>query len=396
MSHPLIDLNEDLRRLRDKGFNLSIHEACLVVRDIPYVTASREVRTDGILVSPLDLDGDITRQPSDHQIRFAGERPSTPDGSELHGVRPHPSAHRISAELSADFHFSNKPKRGHYLDFYEKIDSYAKHLWGPAQAIDPKCTPYTYVTVPSEDDAAPFRYLDTASGRAEISAISQKLTLEKVAIIGVGGTGSYVLDLLAKTPIGEIHLFDDDVFSTHNAFRSPGAPTLEELRARSSKVEYFAGIYSKMRDGIIPHDESLTEDNLALLDGMAFVFLCIDANPDKRAIVDGLEERGIPFIETGLGVVENNEKLTGLIRTTTSLPKHRDKVRHRIPLVESDVENEYDRNIQIADLNMLNAVLAVIRWKKWCGFYVDMKGELFSTYAVARNALINEHFIDES
>jgi hypothetical protein len=47
------------------------------------------------------------------------------------------------------------------------------------------------------------------------------------------------------------------------------------------------------------------------------------------------------------------------------------------------------QNIQIADLNMLNAVFAVIRWKKLYGFYADDEHELFTAYTIAANQLLN-------
>jgi tRNA A37 threonylcarbamoyladenosine dehydratase len=46
-----------------------------------------------------------------------------------------------------------------------------------------------------------FRYLDSASSRTRISSITGKLVLPKVAIVGLGGTGSFILDLIVKTPI---------------------------------------------------------------------------------------------------------------------------------------------------------------------------------------------------
>lgn len=52
--------------------------------------------------------------------------------------------------------------------------------------------------------------------------------------------------------------------------------------------------------------------------------------------------------------------------------------------------NEYNRNIQVADLNALNAALAVIKWKKLFGFYQDMKSEHHSQFHTATNSLINE------
>ena len=80
-------------------------------------------------------------------------------------------------------------------------------------------------------------------------AISAKLAPLRIAIVGLGGTGSYVLDLVAKTSVREIHLFDDDLFLQHNAFRAPGAASLDDLRRQLTKVQYLHDLYSKMRSG---------------------------------------------------------------------------------------------------------------------------------------------------
>lgn len=64
-----------------------------------------------------------------------------------------------------------------------------------------------------------FQYIDTNSSRANIEMINMKLERQKIAIIGLGGTGAYILDMVAKTPVKEIHLFDGDSFDQHNAFR---------------------------------------------------------------------------------------------------------------------------------------------------------------------------------
>ena len=49
-------------------------------------------------------------------------------------------------------------------------------------------------------------------------------------------------------------IFDRDSFLNHNAFRSPGAPSLDDLSRKQMKVDYLAGIYSRMRKRIIPHN----------------------------------------------------------------------------------------------------------------------------------------------
>ena len=45
---------------------------------------------------------------------------------------------------------------------------------------------------------SPFLFADTASARQLTTDLAMKLKDEKVAIVGVGGTGSYVLDFVAN------------------------------------------------------------------------------------------------------------------------------------------------------------------------------------------------------
>lgn len=44
----------------------------------------------------------------------------------------------------------------------------------------------------------------------------------------------------------------------------------------------------------------------------------------------------------------------------------------------------------MADLNALNAALAVVKWKKLCGFYYDIEREHHSTYVINTGKLSRE------
>src|SRR5690606_5159685 len=121
---------------------------------------------------------------------------------------------------------------GAYTDYYQKMTTYVAMITGPAQKLDPNVTAQTFQVIASDNPDSPFNYIDNASSRAGITEHSRKLELRKVGIVGLGGTGSYVLDLVAKTPIREIHLYDGDWLVQHNAFRSPGAASVEDLRER--------------------------------------------------------------------------------------------------------------------------------------------------------------------
>lgn len=288
--------------------------------------------------------------------------------------------------------FSAKPASPH-PDYYAKMTTYVAILSGPAQVIEPGVTAQTFPVIePENDEETPFNYIDTASSRAEINVVTAKLkNLKKVAVVGLGGTGSYVLDLVAKTPVWQIHLYDGDTFLQHNAFRSPGAPSVDELNAQLPKVTYLKNIYSKMHKGIVDHAVYLDEGNVDELQDMDFVFLCLDSGEPKKFIVEKLEEFDIPFTDVGMGIQldKDNEVLGGIVRLTTSTPQRRDHFKGSVSFAVGG-NNEYSQNIQIAELNALNAALAVIKWKKVFGFYRDMKSEHHTLYTLDVNSLVNE------
>ncbi|HLY61042.1 MAG TPA: ThiF family adenylyltransferase [Terriglobia bacterium] len=390
MSKLLIDRSPDLKKLQDEGFDIEIIDGFLLVRNIPYLNSKREIKL-GILVADLQTTGTGTAPPGDHVVRFAGEAPCDASGAVLSKVVIETKTQAINPYLTVHYRLSSRPADGStYKDFYDKMTAYVAILLSHAHAIDPTVTAQPHATVRATEDESVFEYLDTASSKYEITMASKRLEQPKVAIVGVGGTGSYVLDLVAKTPVKEIHLFDEDPFYSHNAFRAPSAASADELDAKPTKVAYFKNLYSKMRRGIFPHEYHLLASNVAELQEMNFVFLCIDASDAKKVIVEALEGFGIPFIDVGMGIELVDDSLNGMLRVTTSTPQHRDHLRARVPLAKVQAEDDYDRNIQVADLNALNAALAVIKWKKLCGFYFDFEKEHNSTYTIEANALIND------
>ncbi|WP_306598826.1 ThiF family adenylyltransferase [Geothrix sp. 21YS21S-2] len=390
MSRQLINRSQDLKNLWEEGYSLRIKSGHLLVKNVPYVNSRREILR-GTLVMKLNLAGDETARPEDHVAYFAGEQPCFEDGTEIEKIKNPAGPQTLAEGVVVDRCFSAKPQpSGFYPDFHAKVSAYVDILSGPAWRLDHTVSAKTSALVEPEVDESVFNYIDTASSRAGIALITKKLELGKVAIVGLGGTGSYVLDLVAKTPVREVHLFDGDTFFSHNAFRAPGAPTLEQLRQRPRKTAYLTEIYSRMHRGLIDHQAYLENENIDCLQGMDFVFLCLDSGPIKKALVEKLEALEIPFIDVGMGVVEAEGALGGILRVTTSTPARRDHLRGRVSFSDADGGNEYDRNIQIADLNALNAALAVIKWKKMFGFYRDLKQEHHCQYTIDGNLLLNE------
>jgi len=385
-----INRSTDLKRLRDEGFEIEVKGGYLIIHHIPYVNGNREVKF-GKLISTLSLNNDVTIKPDNHVISFMGEYPCNNDGSIITAIQHSGQQNQALFDgIVINFSFSNKPPNG-YNNYYDKVTRYAEIISAPAKSIDKTVTAKTFKVIIDTEDESVFKYIDSNSSRANIFQLNSKFKGQRVAIIGLGGTGSYILDFVAKTPVDEILLFDADEFLQHNAFRAPGAASVESLNKRLKKVHYFTEIYSQMRNGIIPYAENVTEENIELLKGVSYVFICIDNNSAKGHIISKLRDFGVVFFDVGLGVNVTDENLIGILRVTTVTPSKFDHISTRIVFDTMD-DNEYATNIQIADLNALNALMAVVKWKKMSGFYQDLKQEFNSTYTVNTSQLINEDF----
>jgi hypothetical protein len=394
MSDALINHSPDLKRLDDEGFELEIRNGHLLVHAVPYVKDDKSLAR-GILVCPLTLDpsGKTTVAPADHTIFFAGETPCHRDGSPLISIINNSTARDLGAGIQVNHYFSSKPEvTGRYDNFYDKIVAYEGHLGRPARSYDPSANARTGRKVSERGGTRSLQYPDTASARYGIGAVTDKLAVAKVAIIGLGGTGSYVLDLISKTPVREIHLYDDDQFLNHNVFRAPGTPEPGSIKDFPSKVDYFSRVYGRMHGGIVPHNARVTADNVDELQSFDFVFICVDRGSSRRTIAAGLHRLRVPFIDTGIGVGLEGDELDGCTRVSF-VPAGADwaQVEQFLPFGDDNEDDEdiYNKGIQIADLNALSATLAVLRWKRFVGFYRDQRHELNSAYMVEGNMLTN-------
>ncbi len=380
-----------LQRLTDAGYAAEIRGAHLLVHDIPHVMADRGVAraTLAFVLEPAAGSG---ANVSDHRAMWTGEYPCDRNGVRLAQIENVTHRVDLGGGTVVQHLFSSKPPCGFYRDQFEQATTYASIIANEARALDARATPLTRRAILAAEDESPFVYADSATARARIDAISRKLELAGVGIVGLGGTGSYILDLIAKTPARRIVIVDGDEMEQHNAFRAPGAVPLAELRRRPKKVDHWRAVYSEMHKGILAVPAYLDADNAHLLDGLDFVFLCMDPGPGKRIAIEHLEARNIPFIDCGMGLehVEEVDSIIGIVRVTASLPGARGHTRRRLALEVAGDEDLYARNIQVADLNMLNAALAVIRFKRFFGFYLDLEGEHHATYGVDGNRILNE------
>ena len=133
----------------------------------------------------------------------------------------------------------------------------------------------------------------------------------------------------------------------------------------------------------------MTAENLPSLLDKTFVFISIDKGAIKDTIVQFLIGHNIPFIDVGMGIEKADDCLLGHVRTTVGTALKNDHLTDCISFADDENE-EYNSNIQIAELNALNAAFAIIKWKKMCGFYHDTEHEHNSILTINSSHLLNE------
>jgi hypothetical protein len=372
MFHELVSHNDDLRRLVEKGYALSMDSNYLIVRDIPYLNERSELQVGAIVTKLVFVDQERVAL-EDHQIFFAGTVPHGLGGApipNLGGGATNLALSEACKDVVVQRSFSNKPKgTGRFEDFFEKIESYVAQISGPAIHMH-RVTPYTFRVVEGAEPNSVFKVHDTLTSRAEISDLSAKFVNDEVAIIGLGGTGSYVLDFLVKTPVRSIRGFDPDLFCVHNAFRSPGALTLTEFG--KPKAEVYQARHDNFRHGLSIERKFIDGSSGDDLIGVTFAFVCVDRGSSRAGIFDLLLSKSIPFIDVGMGLQRKQGPLRGLLRTTFFSTERGQMVREmRLADESDDPDDIYRTNIQIGELNALNACLAVIKFKQLRGFYFE-------------------------
>ena len=330
------------------------------------------------MVMSVEFPDGTATPPGDHTVWWAGKPPFRADGSSMEGdlsCGAWKEGRDLGEGLTVYMQWSIKPvtngKKRAYIDYEEKVTTYIGEVAGQADIRHPG------VLEAARTGEAPmialntrFKYIDTNTYRYGLKGIEERIEDEIVAIVGVGGTGSYLMDILAKTNVKELHLFDEDVLKQHNAFRMCGAARIEELGGSFSKVDWYRRTYSAIReDGIHVHTEELTGDRRDFLAKFTTVFIAVDDLTVRRDLQAACNELGIYHVSVGIGVEvegESNDQLGGNVKVETAFrPRHPRPVE---PPPEEGPDQAYGI-VQTTELNMLGAALAVIEWKAKVGIY---------------------------
>ena len=245
----------------------------------------------------------------------------------------------------------------------------------------------------------PFHIPNTFEARAAIAPVQDRIRDQRIAIIGLGGTGAYLLDLIAKTPVSEIHLLDSDCVDWHTFKRAPGAPTAEDIelvRAGSLlKVDYYHSKYAAFRDGIHPHP--LTVDGPQMFADFLsdhpidYAFVCIDQLTDgdsarQDGVYRAVTEAGVPFIDSGVSITLEDCAVRGAV-TTSSYDAGSDAWKDAIPNARLEGGAPGYRNVQLPEVNAAAATFAVMEWRRRTGQYVSESRSFYQKFRLEKGRI---------
>lgn len=396
MFQKLVNHNPDLLQLVEKGHAVGFDsKGYLIIRDIPYLDQDLALQWGTIVSELVPIDGDRVTQ-RDHQIFFAGSVPYGLNSQPIPGLGGGSVQMPLSdgnEDVVVQRSFSTKPGPQGYSDFFQKIDNYVTIISGPAMDKYGKTAdPYTFRVAKNVAPDPVFKFTDTMTSLAGIGDLSAKFSDDVIAIIGVGGTGSYILDFMAKTRVREIRLFDLDNFHVHNAYRSPGH--LQKGELGKNKAEMYSERYENLRTGLVAKPKFINASCTDDMNGVTFAFVCVDKGTSRAEIFDLLISKKIPFIDVGMGLNRKHGPLGGMLRATYYSAEDGERIRAMGLAELSDNQNEeYRRNVQISELNALNACLAVLKFKQLRGFYYQERSDYHLLFGVEDLHIVSEHEI---
>lgn len=147
-------------------------------------------------------------------------------------------------------------------------------------------------------DDLPSRYRRNLGTFTE--AGQKQLLASRALVIGLGGLGGHVVELLARAGIGTIHGCDPDVFKEDNLNRqllctvdNIGQPKTEAARLRLRQVNPSVEF--------VPHATKFQELPDGLLAGMNLAFDCLDTMPGRIELERRCEKAGLPLVHAAIG-----------------------------------------------------------------------------------------------
>ena len=124
-----------------------------------------------------------------------------------------------------------------------------------------------------------------------------------VAIVGLGGLGSHVVQQLAYLGVRTFSLIDDDVVSESNLNRLIGA-TPDDIGTQ--KIDIASRLAQEILPGTTISSHPSKHDDEACLSDLGastVVFGCVDDEPSRLNLLERCAELGVPYLDAATDVI---------------------------------------------------------------------------------------------
>ena len=356
-----------------RGWRIEVSKNRISLSEVPYRQESGETGRCQITVDTQN-DG-LTMKTPEHvrNARHAATLTGV-SGGRAYQANGEAVGNVIWTDGSDTCVISIMPDAGEYVNAWHALIVYATSVASPAGSVEQEQVERIFeFEIEGEDSREMKTWRDRARG-------------QKIEIIGLGGVGLWILDLMSKTYVSEISIWDGDVIEGRNLLRVPGWASQEAIGR--NKAEYFGEHYQRYRKGISIHPEYWQQDkHRNVFDESSFVFISVDDVDARTALCETLVQKGIPFIDVGMGIELEEGRVRGSCQVFYS-GENPGRWRTAIPTAEGPEGAKAYYDLQLADLGALNAALAVGVWRRHIEQYGDEERDWLTRYLIEENDLL--------
>ncbi len=129
----------------------------------------------------------------------------------------------------------------------------------------------------------------------------KRLQSARVAVVGCGGLGGYVLEMLGRMGVGFLTAVDGDVFEESNLNRQLLSETALMGKSKAAAAKSRMGMVNPEVDVTASQQWLTAESAPGLLQGHDVVVDALDSIEDRRILQQAAEILGIPLVHGAIG-----------------------------------------------------------------------------------------------